>query len=460
MTTKKPWGGRFSGNTDEFVEAFTASVHFDSRLGEVDARCSQAHAKTLLDAAILDQGEYETIYKGLNVIIDEIRADTFDWKPELEDVHMNIESRLTELVGDPGRKLHTARSRNDQVASVFRIYLMERSDALRSSLVALQRAILSKAANHTSTIMPGFTHLQNAQPITFGHHLMAWFEMIDRDVARLDDWRKRTNVSPMGSAALAGTSYPIDRSIFQHEVGFEAISRNSLDAVSDRDFVIELTSTLSLIMLHLSRWCEEVILWNSPAFGFVSLPDELCTGSSIMPQKKNPDVAELIRGKTGRVYGHLHGLLALMKAQPLSYNRDNQEDKEPVFDALDTTEQCVEGMTRLIDGVEPVVDRMREVAAQGHPTATDMADWLVRQGVPFRNAHEICGRAVALADERGANLHELSLTDLKTLNEAFDPRVFDCLTLDGSVAARNHPGGTAPEAVAQAIAEAEQRLGT
>lgn len=458
MTTKKLWGGRFTGTTDEFVESFTASVHFDSRLGEVDARCSQAHAKTLLDAEILTQSEYDSIIDGLAKIITDIQSGDFPWDSSLEDVHMNIEAKLIELIGEPGRKLHTARSRNDQVASAFKLFLMESGDDLAAGLMKLQRSLLDKAAAHTHTIMPGFTHLQNAQPVTFGHHLLAWFEMFDRDLARLGDWRRRTNVSPMGSAALAGTSYPIDRSVFQTTMGFKSVTRNSLDTVSDRDYVIEFVAVLSTIMMHLSRCAEEVILWISPAFGFITLPDELCTGSSIMPQKKNPDVAELIRGKSGRVMGHLNGLLMLMKGQPLAYNRDNQEDKEAAFDAFDTTLQCVNAMSLLVSGMSPNPIRMLELASQGHPTATDMADWLVRHGVAFRSAHEICGKAVALADQRQIELHELSLSELKDLCDVFDESVFACLTLEGSVSARNHVGGTAPEAVAAAIESGRARL--
>ncbi len=459
MATQKPWGGRFSGKTDEFVEAFTASVHFDSRLGEIDARCSQAHAQTLLNAGILDQAEHTAIVDGLQTIVNEIHAGTFPWNTALEDVHMNIEARLTALVGEPGRKLHTARSRNDQVASAFKLYLIEQYDGLRKTLIELQRALLDQAAQHTATVMPGFTHVQNAQPVTFGHHLMAWFEMFDRDISRLDDWRRRTNISPMGSAALAGTSYPIDRTVFQRAMGFDGLTRNSLDAVSDRDYAIELVAALSTIMLHLSRCCEETILWNSPAFRFISLPDELCTGSSIMPQKKNPDVAELIRGKSGRVIGHLNGLLVLMKGQPLAYNRDNQEDKEAVFDALDTTTHCIHAMTLLVRGMRAQVDCMRELAEKGHPTATDMADWLVRQGIPFRSAHEICGKAVTLADQRQVEIYELSLDELKELCPAFDTSVFECLTLEGSIASRSHPGGTAPDTVRRAIDTARAQLG-
>lgn len=458
MTIKKPWGGRFSGATDDFVESFTASVQFDSRLGEVDARCSQAHAKTLLTAAILTQGEYDTIIDGLARIIDDIRSEDFPWDPSLEDVHMNIEARLIELIGEPGRKLHTARSRNDQVASAFKFYLMESSDKLRVDLVRLLEGLLAKAGSHTHTIMPGFTHLQNAQPVTFGHHLMAWYEMFERDLTRLADWRRRTNISPMGSAALAGTSYPIDRHVFQTAMGFDSITRNSLDTVSDRDYAIEFVGVLSTIMMHLSRCAEEIILWISPAFGFITLPDELCTGSSIMPQKKNPDVAELIRGKSGRVIGHLNGLLMLMKGQPLAYNRDNQEDKEAVFDAFDTTIQCVNAMSLLVDGMSPNPSRMLELASQGHPTATDMADWLVRHGVAFRSAHEICGNAVALADAQQIELHELDLNELRGLCDVFEDSVYECLTLEGSVAARNHLGGTAPDAVTEAIKAAQDRL--
>ena len=458
MSTAKPWGGRFAGATDEFVEAFTASVHFDSRLGEIDAQCSQIHAKTLLEAGILTAEEHDQIVAGLDRIIDEIQTGKMVWDPKLEDVHMNIEARLTDLIGEPGRKLHTARSRNDQVASTFKLFLLKSSETLKLALQDIQHALLDKAALHIDTIMPGFTHLQTAQPVTFGHHLMAWYEMVDRDVDRVKDWHKRTNVSPMGSAALAGTSYPIDRTIFQQSLGFDGITRNSLDAVSDRDYALELLSNLSLVMVHLSRICEEVIIWNSSPFSLVELPDSLCTGSSIMPQKKNPDVAELVRGKSGRVFGHLSGLLTLMKGQPLAYNRDNQEDKETVFDALDTTIDCVHAVTLLVKGLEPNIERMLTLAAQGHPTATDMADWLVRRGIPFRDAHSISGQAVALADSRKIELHELTVEDLREIADVFDETVFDCLTLRGSVESRNHSGGTAPAAVKAAIEEARTRL--
>ena len=458
MTSKKPWGGRFAQTTNTFVEKFTNSLEFDVRLGEVDALCSQAHAETLLDAGVIDSQENAAIQQGLETIIDEIRNETFLWNVQLEDVHMNIEARLTELIGDAGRKLHTARSRNDQVASVFRYLLVQTCMDLEQRLRDLQFQLLDKAEQNAYTIMPGFTHLQNAQPITFGHHLMAWFEMFDRDCSRLKSARERTNVSPMGSAALAGTSFPIDREIFKERMQFSSITRNSLDAVSDRDYAIELVACLSILMVHLSRCCEEVILWISPAFGFIDLPDELCTGSSIMPQKKNPDVAELIRGKSGRVIGSLNSLLTTMKGQPLAYNRDNQEDKEAVFDAIDTARDCVQGMTLLVAGLRANIQKMRELASRGHPTATDMADWLVRHDVPFRLAHEYCGKAVALAESRSCELSNLSLQDLQAICDRFDESVFASLTLEGSVDSRSHHGGTAPATVLSEIGRQRARL--
>ena len=458
MTSKKPWGGRFAQSTNAFVERFTNSLDFDIRLGEVDALCSKAHAQTLLDAGIIDADENKSIQSGLDTIISEIQNDTFDWNIELEDVHMNIEARLTELIGDAGRKLHTARSRNDQVAAAFKYLLVQTCDEIEHEVRHLQQRLLLKAKEHVDTIMPGFTHLQNAQPITFGHHLMAWFEMFDRDRSRLNSVRDRTNVSPMGSAALAGTSFPIDREIFKEKMQFSSITRNSLDAVSDRDYAIELVACLSILMVHLSRCCEEVILWMSPAFGFIDLPDELCTGSSIMPQKKNPDVAELIRGKSGRVIGSLNSLLTTMKGQPLAYNRDNQEDKEAVFDAIDTARDCIHGMTLLVDGLHANIERMREHASKGHPTATDMADWLVRHNVPFRLAHEICGKAVALAESKSCELADLTIEELCSISDKFDESVFSCLTLEGSVNSRSHRGGTAPPTVLSEIIKQRAHL--
>ena len=455
---KKPWGGRFQGKTHHFIESFTASVDFDSRLGEVDAICSQAHAKTLLDAEIITEIEHQQLVNGLDTIIEEIREHKFNWRTDLEDVHMNIESRLVELIGEPALKLHTARSRNDQVTSTFKVFLMRSAAELTNSLRNLQEHILDKASKHVETIMPGMTHLQVAQPIVFGHHLMAWFEMFDRDLSRLEDWHKRTNSSPMGVAALAGTSFPLNRDLFKETLGFDEVTRNSVDSVSDRDYAIEFVSVLSLLIVHLSRVCEEIVLWASPAFDLIDLPDELCTGSSIMPQKKNPDVAELIRGKSGRVIGSLMSLLVTLKGQPLAYNRDNQEDKEAVFDAFDTTFSSVCAMSVLIEGMEPKESRMYALGGTGYPTATDMADWLVRQGTPFRSAHAIVGRAVALAEEKGVPLEALSLDELKQLSDQFEDSVFACLTLEGSVKSRITVGGTAPDLVRQAIVEAREKL--
>jgi argininosuccinate lyase len=381
----------------------------------------------------------------------------------LEDVHMNIEARLTALVGEVGKKLHTARSRNDQVATDIRLYLRDEIDRLLEITTQLLGALTDLAETHAATLMPGFTHLQTAQPVTFGHHLLAWFEMLYRDRDRMRELRRRVNVLPLGAAALAGTTFPIDRAFTARELDFEAVSENSLDAVSDRDFAIEFCAAASLTMMHLSRWCEELVLWSSQQFSFISLPDRFCTGSSIMPQKKNPDVPELVRGKSGRVFGHLMSLLTLMKSQPLAYNKDNQEDKEPLFDAVDTLRDCLTAMLGMLPHMEVNAAAMRAAAAAGHATATDLADYLVRKGVAFRDAHEMVGKAVAHAQSRNVSLAELSLADLRrlgTLSNFLDDDVLSVLTLEGSVAARNHFGGTAPAAVRQAVQRARARIGT
>jgi len=431
-TSAKPWGGRFQGATDALVEAFSASVHFDRRLYAHDIRGSIAHA--------------------------DIERGGFRWDPALEDVHMNIEAALTARIGEAGKKLHTGRSRNDQIATDVRLYLRDAIDDLRARITALMAAILELAERECDTLMPGFTHLQSAQPVTFGHHLLAWQEMLSRDRERLADCRRRVNRMPLGAAALAGTSFPIDRELTASLLGFDAPCANSLDAVSDRDFLIEFVSACALVMVHLSRMSEELVLWSSAQFGFVTLSDTYCTGSSIMPQKKNPDVPELVRGKCGRVVGALNALLMLMKAQPLAYNRDNQEDKEPLFDALDTVRDCVTVYTGLIGAIEPRREAMRTAALAGHATATDLADYLVRRGVAFRDAHEVVGKAVRHAVERGCELAELSLTELRAFSAAIDEDVFEVLTLEGSVAARDHPGGTAPARVREAVARARAAL--
>lgn len=453
------WGGRFTEATDAFVAEFTASVQFDQRFYQQDIAGSIAHATMLAKVGVLTEAERDDIIQGLTEIRQEIEAGTFEWRIDLEDVHMNIESRLTNRIGITGKKLHTGRSRNDQVATDIRLYVRDEIDDILKLLERLQKGILGLAAKNTTTIMPGFTHLQTAQPVTFGHHLMAWFEMLVRDSERLIDCRKRVNRMPLGSAALAGTTYPIDRAYTAELLGFEAVSENSLDAVSDRDFGIEFNAAASLIMMHLSRMSEEMILWTSAQFKFVNIPDRFCTGSSIMPQKKNPDVPELIRGKTGRVYGDLMSMLTLMKGQPLAYNKDNQEDKEPLFDAIDTVRGSLMAFADMIPALVPNIEVMREAALRGFSTATDLADYLVKKGVAFRDAHEIVGKAVALGVQESKDLSELSLEQLQQFSDLISEDVFEkALTLEASVSARNHIGGTAPVQVAAAIERAHARL--
>ena len=455
----KLWGGRFTEATDAFVETFTASVGFDRRLYHHDIEGSIAHATMLASVGVLSGDERDRIVSGLREIHKEIDEGRFEWRVDREDVHMNVEARLIELIGDTGKKLHTGRSRNDQIATDIRLYLRDAIDAIDAVETELLDALLELAARHTDTVMPGFTHLQPAQPITFGHHLLAWFEMLLRDRERLRDCRRRVNVLPLGAAALAGTTFPIDREAVASALGFDAVAENSLDAVSDRDFAIEFCATASLTLVHLSRWCEELVLWSSQQSGFVELPDRFCTGSSIMPQKKNPDVPELVRGKSGRVTGDLIALLTLMKSQPLAYNKDNQEDKEPLFDAVDTLRDCLTAMRGLIPAVEARPERMTAAARLGFTTATDLADYLVRRQVPFRDAHEIVGRAVAFALDQGKDLDALTLDELKRFGgDAIEAGVFDVLTLEGSVAARNHIGGTAPAQVRAAIERARARV--
>lgn len=454
----KLWGGRFSESTDEFVQAFTASVNFDQRMYAQDIQGSKAHATMLQEVGVLTTEECDAILQGLNTIQQEIEAGEFTWSVALEDVHMNIESRLTELVGDAGKKLHTGRSRNDQVATDIRLWLRDSIDAIDAQLLRLLQGLLVIAEKEADTIMPGFTHLQTAQPVTFGHHLLAWFEMLMRDRERLADCRKRTNRMPLGSAALAGTTFPINRQRTCELLGFDDICENSLDAVSDRDFAIEFCALAALTMTHLSRMSEELVLWTSAQFNFIELPDRFCTGSSIMPQKKNPDVPELVRGKTGRVNGHLISLLTLMKSQPLAYNKDNQEDKEPLFDAVDTVYNSLRAFADMVPAIQPKRDVMREAALKGYSTATDLADYLVRAGLPFRVAHEVVGKAVAYGIEQGKDLSEMSLAELQQFHNTIADDVFEVLTLEGSVSARNHIGGTAPKQVRLAIARAQARL--
>ncbi|WP_164731442.1 argininosuccinate lyase [Entomomonas moraniae] len=456
--TNQSWGGRFNEPVDAFVARFTASVDFDKRLYKHDIMGSIAHAKMLAEVGVLTNIERDAIIEGLNQIQQEIEAGAFEWRVDLEDVHMNIEAKLTERIGVTGKKLHTGRSRNDQVATDIRLWLRDEITRIQSEVIRLQQGILDLAEREADTIMPGFTHLQTAQPVTFGHHLLAWFEMLSRDYERLVDCRKRVNRMPLGSAALAGTTYPIDRLVTCKLLDFEAVSGNSLDGVSDRDFAIEFCNVASLIMMHLSRFSEELVLWTSAQFRFIDLPDRFCTGSSIMPQKKNPDVPELIRGKTGRVYGDLMGLLTLMKGQPLAYNKDNQEDKEPLFDAVDTVADSLRAFADMVPAIQARRENMREAALRGFSTATDLADYLVRKGLPFRDCHEIVGHAVRYGVENNKDLAEMSLAELRQFSDKIDNDVFAVLTLEGSVNARNHLGGTAPTQVKQAIKRNKELL--
>lgn len=458
VNSEKLSSARFAEVTNAFVEIFTASVDFDQRMAQQDIQGSIAHAKMLAACQILSETERDDIIRGLMHISGEIERGEFNWSIKQEDVHMNIEARLTDLIGVAGKKLHTGRSRNDQVATDIRLYLRQEIDHILAELIRLQKAILVLAEQYADTIMPGFTHLQVAQPITFGHHLMAWFEMLSRDSERLEDCRKRINIMPLGAAALAGTSYPIDRAMTAELLDFSRPSANSLDSVSDRDFAIEFAAAASLIMMHLSRFSEELVLWTSAAFDFIELPDAFCTGSSIMPQKKNPDVPELVRGKAGRVTGHLVALLMLMKSQPLAYNKDNQEDKEPLFDTVDTLVNCLRAYADMVPHIRAKKDNMYHAAKRGFATATDLADYLVRKGVPFRDAHEVVGLAVRLGLESGRDLSELSLGELQQFSGLIAEDVFDYLTLEGSVAARKHVGGTAPDAVRAAIQHARANL--
>jgi len=458
VNTDKLSSARFAQATDAFVEIFTASVDFDQRMALQDIEGSLAHAKMLCKIGILEQAELNDISKGLATIAEEIAQGNFKWSVQQEDVHMNIEARLTELIGIAGKKLHTGRSRNDQVATDIRLYLRQEITHISAQLVRLQQAILDLAEKEANTIMPGFTHLQVAQPVTFGHHLMAWFEMLVRDKERLQDCCKRINVMPLGAAALAGTSYPIDRQMTAELLGFSRPSNNSLDSVSDRDFAIEFTAAASLIMMHLSRFSEELVLWASAQFDFIDMPDAFCTGSSIMPQKKNPDVPELVRGKTGRVTGHLMSLLMLMKGQPLAYNKDNQEDKEPLFDTVDTVINSLRAFADMVPHLTAKKENMYHAAKQGFATATDLADYLVRKGMAFRDAHEVVGLAVRLGLESKRDLSEISLAELQQFSPEITEDVFDILSLEGSVAARKHIGGTAPDTVKAAIKSAREQL--
>jgi len=454
----RPWSGRFAKPLDERVKRFSASVGFDRRLAKQDIAASLAHARMLAATRIIARRDLTAIERGLARIAREVASGRFAWSLDAEDVHLNIERRLTALAGEAGKRLHTARSRNDQVATDVRLWLREEIDAIDGLLGGLMRALVNQARRHAALVMPGFTHLQVAQPVTFGHHLLAYFEMLERDRGRLRECRARVNQLPLGAAALAGTSFPIDRERVARELGFAGLARNSLDAVSDRDFAIEFCACAALIMVHLSRFAEELVLWSSPRFGFVRLPEAYATGSSIMPQKKNPDVPELVRGKSARVIGSLVTLLTLMKAQPLAYNKDNQEDKQPLFDAVDTVKDCLAVFAGLVAGLAPVPRAMRAALAEGHATATDLADYLVRKGIAFRDAHEVVARAVREAERAGTDLARLPLATLKRFSPKIAADVKHVLTAEGSVASRRHPGGTAPEQVRKAVAEAARRL--
>ena len=458
MQDNQTWSGRFNEPVAELVKRYTASVDFDQRLALVDIQGSLAHAQMLAECKIISNQDLQDIRRGLAQIENEVISGDFEWSLDLEDVHLNIEKRLTTLVGDAGKRLHTGRSRNDQVATDIRLYLRSEIDTLVGLLKNLQTALLDLAQHHTHTILPGFTHLQVAQPVSFAHHLMAYFEMLQRDVERFCDCRHRVNRLPLGAAALAGTSYPIKRERVAELLGFEAVCQNSLDAVSDRDFAIEFTAAAALVMTHLSRLSEELILWMSPRFGFIDIADRFCTGSSIMPQKKNPDVPELVRGKTGRVNGHLVALLTLMKGQPLAYNKDNQEDKEPLFDTVDTLTQTLRIYADMIGGITVKPEAMRAAALQGYATATDLADYLVKKGLPFRDAHEAVALAVRFAEQKGCDLAELKLEELRQFSSLIADDIYAVLTLEGSLAARNHTGGTAPQQVEAAIARARKLL--
>ena len=453
------WSGRFAEPVSEIVKRYTASVDFDRRLWRHDIDGSLAHAEMLAHQGIIGADDLAAIQRGMAQIASEIEAGSFVWSIDLEDVHLNIEKRLTELVGDAGKRLHTGRSRNDQVATDIRLWLRSEIDRVADLLVQLQRALVTVADTHADTILPGFTHLQVAQPVTFGHHLLAYVEMFARDAERMTDLRRRVNRLPLGAAALAGTSFPIDRERVAKTLGFEAVARNSLDAVSDRDFAIEFTAAASLVMVHISRLSEELVLWMSPRVGFIDLADRFCTGSSIMPQKKNPDVPELARGKSGRVVGHLMGLITLMKGQPLAYNKYNQEDKEPLFDTVDTLADTLAIFADMAAGIRVKPEAMRAAALQGYATATDLADYLVKKGLPFRDAHEAVALAVRHCVELGIDLSDLSVMQLRAFSPLVGEDVRAVLTLEGSVAARDHVGGTAPAQVRKQVAIAKDRLG-
>jgi argininosuccinate lyase len=453
------WSALFTEPMSELVQRYTASVGFDQRLWRADIEGSLAHAAMLAAQGVIGAQDLADIRRGMAQITEEIEQGRFEWQLALEDVHLNIEARLTALVGDAGKRLHTGRSRNDQVATDVRLWLRGEIDQLQPLLAGLQRALVELAERHADTVMPGFTHLQVAQPVSFGHHLLAYVEMFSRDAERLADVRKRVNRLPLGAAALAGTSYPLDREQVARALGFDGICHNSLDAVSDRDFAIEFSAWATITMVHVSRMAEELVLWMSQNFGFIDLADRYCTGSSIMPQKRNPDVAELARGKTGRVVGHLMGLVTLMKGQPLAYNKDNQEDKEPLFDTVDTLAATLRILAEMVSGIVVKPEAMRRAAMRGYATATDLADYLVKKGLPFRDAHEAVAHAVKVALQRGVELSELSLQELQAVEPRIGEDAFGVLTLEGSMNARQVAGGTAPAQVRAQVARHRARLG-
>lgn len=458
MQDAHAWSGRFSEPVSELVKKYTASVDFDKRMAAFDIQGSLAHAAMLTRAGVLSEADLSAIEAGMAEILQDIQEGRFEWSVDLEDVHMNVEKRLTDKIGDAGKRLHTGRSRNDQVATDIRLYLRDAIDHIVGLIAALQTSLLDLAEQHADTVMPGFTHLQVAQPVTFGHHMLAYVEMLGRDGERMVDCRKRVNRLPLGAAALAGTTFPVDRFYTAQLLGFDDVCHNSLDAVSDRDFAIEFTAAASLVMVHLSRLSEELILWMSPRVGFIDIADRFCTGSSIMPQKKNPDVPELVRGKSGRVTGHLLALLMLMKSQPLAYNKDNQEDKEPLFDTVDTLIDTLRIYADMMRGITVKPEAMRAAVLQGFATATDLADYLVKKGVPFRDSHEVVARAVRHAEVQGVDIADLSLDVLRQFSALIDDDVYAVLTPEGSLAQRNHIGGTAPVQVRAQIARHRARL--
>ena len=452
------WGGRFKSGTDDLAQSFSASIDIDKRLFEVDIQGSIAYAEILNVAHLINSSELKKIKKGLNKILDEIKHDKFNWDPSLEDVHMNIEARLVKIAGTAAKKIHTGRSRNDQVATDLRLFLKNKIDEILNLTILLQKSLLKKADENTDSLMPGLTHLQIAQPVTFGHHLMAWFEMLSRDYSRLEDVKKRMDVMPLGSAALSGTRFNIDRKFLAKKLGFEKISRNSMDAVSDRDFVLELASSLSIVGIHLSRICEEIILWSSSQYSYICLSDEVCTGSSIMPQKKNPDMAELIRGGASKTIANLMGLLSLMKNLPLTYNRDLQDDKEYIFSSIDFTKDSLKLLSLIIDGMQPNIEQMKSDCFTGQITATDLADYLVEKGIAFRKAHEIVGKIVAHAEKKKVQIFELEISDLRKFSKIINEDVTNYLDPQKTILSRKQVGGTAPSQVKKEIKIAKQEL--